>query len=207
MNHSHTWSIFIVLHRFDSRSHVAVNLRTEFFSALLLVEERTHFTQQSFFSVNRIVFRLERFHRDVECLQLAHYIVWADVVVMDNQRRLQRQNSFGAQRTMITDSRKLLDFRRIRARIVHAHQVRLCSQGINHLVVRLANAYDPLLRTAGRLLILKASAAAQETYGNKHGDYRSANHRATNVLQNTRTSRLLHLIVVYRSAYSCTPAS
>src|ERR1051326_835308 len=96
---------------------------------------------------------------------------------------------------MITDRRKLLDFRWKRAGIIHANQVCLCSQSIDHLVVRLANAYDPLLRAPGRLLILKASAAGHQMHENKNGDYLSANHKATNVLQNTRTSHLLHLIV------------
>src|ERR1051326_6773161 len=108
---------------------------------------------------------------------------------------------------MITDRWKLLDFRWKRAGIIHANQVCLCSQGIDHLVVRLANAYDPLLRACGRLLILKASAAGHEMHENKNGDYLSANHKATSVLQNTRTSHLLHLIVAKASAVSFCPMS
>src|SRR6185503_12931103 len=203
MNHSHTWSILILLHRFGSRGHVTVDLCAEFFIALLLVEERAHSTQQSFFSLNRVALRLESFHWDVERLQLAHYVLRADVVVMDDQRRLQRQNSFRAQGAVITDSRQLLNFRRKRARIIHANQVCLCSKSIDYLVVRLANAYDPLLPARGRLLIVKASAACQKTHGSENGGYLSANHKATNVLQNTRTSRLLQRIVVYRRGHSC----
>ena len=142
------------------------------------MEERTHFPDQRLGAGGGIVFRLERLHRDLQRFQLANDVIGTDIAVVQDQRRMEGKNAFGAESSVISNGGELGDLRRISARIVDADEARLRSERVNHLVVGLTDAKDAL--AADEIGGLRSEAVAARQKAQKDGGCRgsSSDHRS-----------------------------